>query len=79
MAGKRSGDEFTAFARSMCVDALRVCVQIMNDGEAKSAERLRAAEIVIERACGKARTVEEPSSGGTLTVRFGRDADRFAK
>ena len=77
MAARKKRDEFTRYAESVCVDALRVCYQIMSDEGGKSAERLRAAEIIIERARGKAKTQE--GGEGTLTVRFGGETDQFAK
>ncbi|MBO7668987.1 MAG: hypothetical protein J6S60_00220 [Oscillospiraceae bacterium] len=39
--------------RAACPDALRVLVEIVNKEEAKDSDRIRAAEIILDRGYGK--------------------------
>jgi hypothetical protein len=58
--GNKSGgrpaqpEEFKRVVRENALPALLTLIEIMRDADAKQADRIKAAEIVIERAYGKA-------------------------
>jgi len=46
--------EFKELAKAKSLDALNVVINIMNNDEAKHSDRIKAAEMIIDRAYGKA-------------------------
>jgi hypothetical protein len=46
--------EFKEFVKANVLPAFKVILAVMNDENAKDADRMKAAEIVIDRAYGKA-------------------------
>ena len=46
--------EFKELAKARSLDALKVVIDIMNNYEAKHSDRIKAAEMIIDRAYGKA-------------------------
>jgi hypothetical protein len=46
--------EFKELALAHSIDALKVCIEIMNDKKKQPKDRLKACEIVLERSFGKA-------------------------
>ena len=46
--------EFKELALAHSIDALKVCIEIMNDKKKQSKDRLKACEIILERSYGKA-------------------------
>ena len=45
--------EFKALVKSNTVPALEAVIRIMNDDTAKDSDRIKAAELIIDRAYGK--------------------------
>lgn len=46
-------EEVREMCRALTPEAIRTAERIMLDGEAKPADRLKAAEIILDRGCGK--------------------------
>jgi len=46
-------EEFKLLARSASIPALKTCIEIVNNPKCKPNERVKAAEIVLDRAWGK--------------------------
>ena len=58
--------------RERTPEAVNVLAQIMNDQDQKPELRMKAAESILDRACGKATTAapEAEIGNGVETVRF---------
>lgn len=50
---KRLPDDLKDALRAACPEALRVLVSVLEDEKARDADRLRAAEIILDRGYGK--------------------------
>ena len=59
LPGNRSGgrpkmpEDLKKAFKEACPDALRVLVKIVNDEDAKHGDRIRAAEVILDRGYGK--------------------------
>lgn len=51
---KPMSKEFKELATSHSVEALETCIEIMKDKKKQAKDRIKAAEIIIDRAYGKA-------------------------
>jgi hypothetical protein len=47
-------------ARKRSIEAIEIAVEIMNDEKAKATDRLKAVDIILDRAWGRPTTAVEP-------------------
>lgn len=62
-------EEFRELVRKATIPALQTVISIANDTKAKTADRIRAAEIIIERAYGKATQPIDLEMGGAEPIK----------
>jgi len=74
-------EEFKKLANKYSIPALRKVIEIMNNPEASHKDQLRGAEMVMDRALGKAlqnMDVEERSDQ-TITIKLEGEAEEWSK
>lgn len=74
-------EEVRRLLRERTPEAVNVLAQIMNDKDQKPELRMKAAESILDRACGKATTAapEAESGNGVETVRFEGVLDEWSQ
>ena len=61
------------------VAALSVLVALMHDEGQKAELRMKAAESILDRACGKAGSAPPQGEGGSVSVRFEGVLDEWSR
>lgn len=61
--------EFKELAKKHSITALQVVIDIMTDTEQRAADRLKAADIVLDRGLGKA--IQATEVNGNLVMSYG--------
>lgn len=70
---------FKLTLRNNAMAALHTILDIMNDPSARTADRIRAAEVVLERCYGKATTVISSDENAPLVIRLTGALDDWSK
>lgn len=67
-------EEIREAFQAACPEALDVLVAIMRDGHAKDNDRIRAAEVILERGYGKAPQSIDLDAGGAVMIQLSDEA-----
>lgn len=67
-------EELRKAFQKVCPEALEVLVSIMSDTEAKDNDRIRAAEVILERGYGKAPQSIDLDAGGAVMIQLSDEA-----
>lgn len=68
-------EEIREAFQKVCPEALEVLVSIMSDADAKDTDRIRAAEVILERGYGKApQSIDLGASAGAVVIQLSDEA-----
>ena len=78
---KPTPKEFKELAENSSVDALETVINILRDPEARHADKIKAAELILDRAYGKAKQGMELTGedGGAITIELLNEIKELAK
>ena len=72
-------EEVRRILGSNAPEAVAFLVEIMRDSAQKPELRMKAAESILDRACGKAGSAPPQGEGGSVSVRFEGVLDEWSR